>query len=219
MSAGTESLPVFPLALTAVALSFLTIAVTSTTSFAKISVVLSVLRNALGLQQSPPNSVLYGMALLLTSYIMAPTIDKGYSALERRNFQLSNFEDYQGVFLEIRDSVSEFLVRNSDPVQRSLLTDSARKLWPKNAAAKVSDSDFLIVVPAFMISEMTQAFKIGFLLYIPFLAIDLAVTCIILAMGISQVQPTVIATPLKLLLFVAVDGWSRVIRGLILTYA
>ena len=218
MASGTETLPVFPLALTAVALSFLTIAVTSTTSFAKIAVVLSVLRNALGLQQSPPNSVLYGMALILTTYVMAPTIDKGYSALERRNFQLGSFEDYQGVFLEIRDSVGEFLTRNSDPIQRAQLSETAHRLWPKGAAARMSDSDFMIVVPAFMISEMTQAFKIGFLLYIPFLAIDLAVTCIILAMGISQVQPAVIATPMKLLLFVAVDGWSRVIRGLILTY-
>ncbi len=213
-----EGLPVFPLAVAAVALSFLTLAVTAMTSFAKISVVLAILRNAIGLQQSPPNVVLYSMGLLLTAYIMSPTLNKGYSALERRNFKMETFEDYQSTFVEMKDSISDFLLRNSDPAQRAVLADTARKLWPKDAAAKVTDTDFLIVVPAFTISEMTQAFKIGFLLYIPFLAIDLTVTCIILAMGISQVQPTVIATPLKLLLFVSVDGWTKVVRGLILTY-
>jgi type III secretion protein R len=214
-----EGLPVFPLALAAIALSFLTIGVVCMTSFAKISVVLVILRNAMGMQQSPSNMVMNSVALLITAYIMSPMVGKIYNSMEKRDFELRNFEDYQSVFIESKDTIMKFLLQHSDPVGRAMLTDTAKKLWPKEAADAVKETDFLIVVPAFTLSELTQAFKIGFLLYIPFLAIDIAVTCIILAMGVSQVQPNVIATPMKLLLFVAIDGWTKIISGLILTYA
>jgi type III secretion protein R len=111
-----------------------------------------------------------------------------------------------------------FLLNHAHPQQRTMLFETAQKLWTDESSANLTDKDFIIVVPAFVLSELTTAFKIGFLLYVPFLAIDLAVTCIILAMGISQVQPTIIATPLKLLLFVTIDGWSKIINGLIMTY-
>lgn len=210
---------VFPFVIIAVLVGFLSFAVISFTSFAKISIVLTILRNAMGMQQSPPNIVLYSVALILTVYIMTPTIGDIYTGLERRDFQLLTFEDYEITFQVARDSIMEFLMKHTDPKQRAMLHETATKLWTGDTARQVTDQDFIIVVPAFTLSEMTTAFRIGFLIYIPFLAVDLAVTCIILAMGVSQVQPMTIATPLKLFLFVAIDGWNKIMTGLILTYA
>ncbi|MEM6602809.1 MAG: type III secretion system export apparatus subunit SctR [Pseudomonadota bacterium] len=210
---------VFPFLIAAILLSFMSFAVISLTSFAKISIVLTILRNAMGMQQSPPNIVLYSIALILTVYIMSPTIGGIYTALERRDFQLESFEDYTMSFQIARDRISDFLLRHTDPRHMSLLHETASKLWNPNEVRQVQETDFIILVPSFSLSEMTSAFRIGFLLYIPFLAVDLAVTCIILAMGVSQVQPMTIATPLKLFLFVAIDGWNKIMNGLIMTYA
>jgi type III secretion protein R len=95
---------------------------------------------------------------------------------------------------------------------------TARKLWGAELAAEVSPRDFVVLVPAFMVSELTAAFEIGFLLFLPFVVIDLIVSNILLAMGMMMVSPVMISLPLKLFLFVMVDGWSRLIRGLVLTY-
>lgn len=214
-----DSVGVFPFLIAAILISFLSFAVISLTSFAKISIVLTILRNAMGLQQSPPNIVLYSIALILTVYIMSPTIGGIYSALERRDFQLLTFEDYSMSFEIAKDRISSFLLKHTDPRHMSILHETASKLWNPDEIRQVKETDFIIIVPAFSLSEMTAAFRIGFLIYIPFLAVDIAVTCIILAMGVSQVQPTVIATPLKLFLFVSIDGWNKMMNGLILTYA
>jgi len=214
-----DSAGVFPFLIGAVLLSFMSFAVISMTSFAKISIVLTILRNAMGMQQSPPNIVLYSIALILTVYIMTPTIGGIYTSLERRGFQLLTFEDYTMSFEIARDRISDFLLRHTDPRHAAVLHETASKLWNPDEARQVKETDFIILVPAFSLSEMTAAFRIGFLLYVPFLAVDLAVTCIILAMGVSQVQPMTIATPLKLFLFVAIDGWNKIMNGLILTYA
>lgn len=209
---------VFPFLVSAILLSFLSFAVVSMTSFAKISIVLTILRNAMGMQQSPPNIILYSVALIITVYIMTPTIGGIYTAMERRDFNLENFEDYTYTFQLSRDIISDFLLKHTDPRHLTLLHETASKLWAPDTVRQVQESDFIILVPAFSLSEMTAAFRIGFLLYIPFLAVDLSVTCIILAMGVSQVQPTTIATPLKLFLFVSIDGWSKIMNGLILSY-
>ncbi|MFT6071640.1 MAG: type III secretion protein R [Alphaproteobacteria bacterium] len=209
---------VFPFLIAAVLVGFLSFAVVSMTSFAKISIVLTILRNAMGMQQSPPNIILYSVALIITVYIMTPTIGGIYTAMERRDFQLANFEDYTYAFQAARDIISNFLLKHTDPRHLTLLHETASKLWSPDTVRQVTESDFIILVPSFSLSEMTAAFRIGFLLYIPFLAVDLAVTCIILAMGVSQVQPMTIATPLKLFLFVSIDGWSKIMNGLILSY-
>jgi type III secretion protein R len=216
--AVTNGAGVFPFLVAAILIGFLSFAIVSMTSFAKISIVLTILRNAMGMQQSPPNIILYSVALIITVYIMTPTIGGIYTGLERRDFQLNNFEDYTTSFQMARDVISDFLIKHTDPRHMTLLHETAIKLWSPDAVRQVEESDFIILVPAFSLSEMTAAFRIGFLLYIPFLAVDLAVTCIILAMGVSQVQPMTIATPLKLFLFVSIDGWSKIINGLILSY-
>lgn len=216
---AAEGVGVFPFLVFTVLLSFVSFAVVTMTSFAKISIVLTILRNAMGLQQSPPNIVLYSIGLILTVYIMSPTFGGIYTALEKRDFQLETFEDYSLSFQIGKDRVSSFLLKHTDPRHMSILHETASKLWNPGEVRGVSETDFIILLPAFSLTEMTSAFRIGFLLYIPFLAVDIAVTCIILAMGVSQVQPTVIATPLKLFLFVAIDGWNKVMNGLIMTYA
>lgn len=216
---SAENVGVFPFLMVAILLSFMSFAVVSLTSFAKISIVLTILRNAMGMQQSPPNIVLYSIALILTIYIMSPTIGGIYSAMERRDFQLETFEDYTISFDIARDRISTFLLDHTDPRHMSILHETASKLWNPDEVKGVKETDFIILIPAFSLTEMTSAFRIGFLIYIPFLAVDLAVTCIILAMGVSQVQPMVIATPLKLFLFVAIDGWNKMMNGLIMTYA
>lgn len=215
---ASNSPGVFPFLVTAILMSFMSFAVVSMTSFAKISIVLTILRNAMGMQQSPPNIILYSVALIITVYIMTPTIGGIYTGLERRDFQLNNFEDYTFSFQLGKDIISDFLLKHTDPKHLTMLHETASRLWSPDTVRQVTESDFIILVPAFSLSEMTAAFRIGFLLYIPFLAVDLAVTCIILAMGVSQVQPTTIATPLKLFLFVSIDGWSKIMNGLILSY-
>jgi type III secretion protein R len=116
------------------------------------------------------------------------------------------------------EPIREFLVKNSKPQQREFFLATAKKLWPPDLANDSNKNDLLIVTPAFVVSELTAAFEIGFLLFLPFIVIDLVVSNILMAMGMMMVSPVTISLPLKLFLFVMVDGWSRLIHGLISTY-
>ena len=167
------------------------------TSFLKIAVVMSLLRNALGVQQMPPNLALYGMALILSAYVMAPVGMHMFDRLTERPDTLKNVPSLVGTVREGAEPLREFMLKNSRAEQR----------------------DFFVLMPAFVVSELTAAFQIGFLLYLPFVVIDLIVSNILLAMGMMMVSPVTISLPLKLFLFVMVDGWSRLIQGLVLTYA
>ena len=116
------------------------------------------------------------------------------------------------------EPIRDFLVKNSKPQQREFFLTTAKKLWPADLANDSNKTDLLIVTPAFVVSELTTAFEIGFLLFLPFVVIDLVVSNILMAMGMMMVSPVTISLPLKLFLFVMVDGWSRLIHGLIDTY-
>ncbi|SEK10074.1 type III secretion protein R [Variovorax sp. OK605] len=190
-----------------------------TTSFLKIAVVMSLLRNALGVQQMPPNIALYGMALILSAYIMAPVGAHMYDRLATSPEALRSVPALVSSVREGAEPLREFMVRNSKPAQRDFFVSTAQKMWGPVLAADVTQRDFLVLMPAFVVSELTSAFQIGFLLYLPFVVIDLIVSNILLAMGMMMVSPVTISLPLKLFLFVMVDGWSRLIQGLILTYA
>jgi type III secretion protein R len=190
-----------------------------TTSFLKIAVVMSLLRNALGVQQMPPNIALYGMALILSAYIMAPVGAHMYDRLATSPESLRSVPALVSSVREGAEPLREFMVRNSKPAQRDFFVNTAQKMWGPVLAADVTQRDFLVLMPAFVVSELTSAFQIGFLLYLPFVVIDLIVSNILLAMGMMMVSPVTISLPLKLFLFVMVDGWSRLIQGLILTYA
>ncbi|CPM22011.1 type III secretion protein [Bordetella pertussis] len=111
-----------------------------------------------------------------------------------------------------------FMLRNSQPAQRDFFLRTARHLWGEEASRDLSEDNLLVLTPAFLVSELTAAFQLGFLLYLPFIIIDLIVSNILLAMGMMMVSPVTISMPLKLFLFVMVDGWTRLIQGLVLSY-
>ena len=191
------------------------------TAFLKISVVIFLIRNALGIQQIPPNMAINGLAVILSIYIMAPVGMETYKILST---QTANFEKLQDpeALAELAtslDPMQSFLMRHSDKVQRDFFVRTTHKLWPEEYARDVTDTNLLILLPAFTLTELTEAFEVGFLLFLPFIAIDLIISNILLAMGMMMVSPMTISLPFKLLLFVLVDGWTRLIHGLVLTYS
>ncbi len=280
-----------------------TLAVVST-SFLKISVVMLLVRNALGVQQAPPNVAIYGMALILSAYVMAPVGGRVYDAvmtslpagsaasalykgapvagvgrngnpgdgpatvadldgsapeMSRSSPRVNGYggtthtpqprsagtsasanngstnaarqggvATVQGtgitldtLFRAVSTGVGPykaFLLHNSRPEHRAFFVDTARRMWTGTLAANVAEDDLLVLIPAFVLSEMDAAFKMGFLLYLPFVLIDLIVSNVLLAMGMMMVSPVTISLPLKLFLFVMVNGWTRLVQGLVLSY-
>lgn len=189
------------------------------TSYVKIVVVASLLRNALGVQQVPPSMVMNGLAIVLSVFIMAPTLMN--TADIARDIRFSQSPSPAEV-LDALDTISPpmraFLTANSNEVVVRAFMNTAKRIWPKNRHESITKDNLLILVPAFTISELTKAFQIGFLLYLPFVAIDLIISNILLAMGMMMVSPMTISLPFKLLLFVTLDGWLKVSQGLLLSY-
>ena len=208
----------FSLALLLALLALLPTVVVVTTSFLKIAVVMALLRNALGVQQVPPNLAMYGMALILSAYIMAPVGNHMYEKIGNNPDATSNVSNLVATVQEGAEPLRQFMLHNSHPEQRSFFVHTAQRLWGPELAADVSEKDFMVLIPAFMISELTAAFQIGFLLYLPFIVIDLIVSNILLSMGMMMVSPVTISVPIKLFLFVMLDGWSRLTQSLILSY-
>ena len=187
------------------------------TSFLKLVVVFSILRNATGLQQIPPNIAMNALAIILTLYIMAPV---GFEMYERIQPEQLNFQDLSWIEV-VKDGATpykEFLKANTSAKERNFFLKTARLLWPGKYQRELSGDDFMILLPSFCISELTKAFQIGFLLYLPFIIIDLIVSNILLAMGMMMVSPMTISLPFKLLLFVLLEGWTRLVHGLVLSY-
>lgn len=207
-----------PILVAVVAMGLLTFVVVTMTSFIKISVVLFLLRNALGVQQTPPNLVLYGIALLLTGFVMAPVASRVYAASAQPGQQFVTFNDYRDAAERAEVPAKAFLIRFTSPGERAFFNEAAMRLWGDDAPTDLSPDSMMVVVPSFMLSELRRAFETGFLLYLPFIAVDLVVTAILMAMGMSSVSPTTIAVPLKLFLFVAIEGWTRLVHGLVLGY-
>jgi type III secretion protein R len=189
------------------------------TSYVKLVVVLSLVRNALGIQQIPPNMVINGLAIILSVFIMAPVATTTFDRLEKEDFSKLDAATITRVLSSSKEPIKGFLQKHTNEREIRFFMDTTRKLWSPEAAATVSKESFLILVPAFTVTELTSAFQIGFLLYLPFIAIDLIVSNILLAMGMMMVSPMTISLPFKLLLFVLVDGWARLIHGIVLTYA
>jgi len=276
------------------------------TSFTKIVVVLSLLRNALGLQQVPPNVVINGLAIVLSIYVMYPVILDTNAAIEARKNGLPpptasivttpapqsiappapaetpiptspaaadgelaeaeaqasaqtapqaadatrgpSFANVTGMpapaaagtspspaatlpplpakgverLLALAQAGKEplrgFMMKHSHDAEREFFLKSAQRLLPPARQAELSANDYLVVVPAFTVSELTAAFQIGFLIFLPFLIIDLVVSNILLALGMMMLSPTTVSLPFKLLLFVLIDGWAKLVHGLVLTY-
>ena len=190
-------------------------------SFTKIVVVLGLLRQALGTQQVPPNLVLNGIAIILSVFIMAPVMGQGWDNILAKNHSAQfgkRFEDLPVLAEAVGAPVKEFLGKHIQERYRKFFIRAAKDTWPKERAEALQKEDLLIMIPSFMVTELTAAFQIGFVLYLAFIVIDLVVANILLALGMSMTSPTLISVPFKLLLFVALDGWSRLIEALVMTY-
>lgn len=196
------------------------------TSFVKISVVLSIIRSAMGTQQIPPTQVITGLAVILTVYIMAPVGQEMYRAAgdEINTKSVSTVSSATvGQFLRAADKskepLREFLLRKVTPKDRTLFYSLALKMRKTEEDRKeIADRDFMIIVPAFVVSELKEAFQIGFILFVPFIVIDMVVANILLALGMQMLSPTTISMPFKILLFVLVDGWYLIAKGLVVGY-
>lgn len=188
------------------------------TAFIKLSVVFLLVRNALGVQQIPPNMALNALAIILSGYIMTPVIIETYDILSAKPYTINNVEGLRQAYEDGKGPLIEFLKKHAAEREKLFFMESAKSLWPKSLSDRIDQDSIAIVLPAFTVSQLREAFEIGFLLYLPFIAIDLIVSNILLAMGMMMVSPLTISLPFKLFLFVMVDGWSRLILGLVKTY-
>jgi type III secretion protein R len=197
------------------------------TSFMKIVIVLSLLRNALGVQQAPPNQIINGVAVMLTLFIMYPTVLKMYDVSQKamaetpvpESFLTPGASTYLiGIAEKTREPLREFLKNNSSVQHQALFYRMSYKVLPEEYRDGLKPDDFIIVVPSFITSQLKDAFEIGVLIYIPFFVIDLVVSNILLAMGMMMLSPVTISMPLKLFLLVMLDGWTLLVEGLVNTF-
>ena len=214
-----EGLPSpFTLILIIGAIGIMPFVIVMATSFAKLVIVFSLIRNALGIQQIPPNTALNGLALILTVYIMMPVVIASYEIVMKEDLRLDDKESVVKVLKEASEPYREFLHKHSDPRERQFFMETAYNLWGQEHMEEMKEDNLLILMPSFTVSELTTAFEIGFLIYLPFIVIDLIVSNILLAMGMMMVSPMTISLPFKLLLFVFLDGWTYLIHGLVVSY-
>ncbi len=209
------------------ALSMVPFIVMLVTSFVKIAVVLALIRNAMGTQQVPPNIIITGLSIILTVYIMAPI---GYSIYKEAGSVINQGTNQPllsqasiGLLTQAVDKGKEpirnFLLKHVHDKERSLFFNLALELQKDDSIREtITDKDFIGLIPAFVISELTEAFQIGFIIFLPFLVIDLVIANILLSLGMFQISPVTISLPFKLLLFVLVEGWHLIAKGLIQGY-
>lgn len=201
-------------------LSLIPLIVITTTCFMKISLVLLVLRNAIGVQQIPPTMAIYGMSLIMTIFVMMPTLQdvgKRVTEIDTKTIDVKS-ASFLAQAKDVFDPVRTFMLKHARPEQRDLFLDSAKKLWPKDIAKEATSSDIVILIPSFVVSELQTGYEISFLIYIPFVVIDLLFSNLLMALGMQQVSPQTITIPLKLLLFVMVDGWGKLLNSLAMSY-
>jgi flagellar biosynthetic protein FliP len=195
------------------ALSFLPAVLLLMTGFTRIVIVLSLVRQAIGTQAAPPNQVVVGLSLFLTFFVMGPTIDKVYT------------DAYQP-FSENKIAFDEALKRGEVPMRAFMLKQTRQtdvmlfaKLAKIDPSVKSADVPFKVLVPAFVTSELKSAFQIGFLIFIPFLIIDMIVASVLMSMGMMMLSPVLISLPFKLMLFVLADGWNLLLGSLASSFA
>jgi type III secretion protein R len=207
------------------ALSVAPFAVLMVTSFVKISVVLSLVRSAIGVPDVPPAFVVTGLAVLLSVFVMAPTGEAVWREL-RPAIARDTGQDWLSprtadALIEgsarAREPVRSFLEKHAHAKDRALFLDLARKARPGHGD-EVGDRDLVVLAPAFVISQLAEAFQVGFMLFVPFLVVDLVVATILQALGMLALSPLSVSLPFKLLLFVLVDGWRLLAQGLVGSY-
>ena len=182
------------------------------TSFTRMVVVFSFLRQAMGTQQMPPNQVIISLALFLTFFVMAPVWKEiNYNALQP---YLAKEVSYQAALDKAAQPLKSFMLKQTREKDLALLMKVAQQQKPTS----VADVEMTTLIPAFVMSELRIAFQIGFLIYVPFLILDMVVSCVLLSMGMMMLPPIMISLPFKLLLFVLVDGWYLIVGSLIRSF-
>ncbi len=209
-----------PLALLALLglLSLLPLLAIATTSYLKLSIVLVLVRNALGVQQAPTTLALNAIALVATLFVMSPTLSACMDQARAMPTSPVSGTSQIDAALEVVEPLRQFVLRNGSARERERFLELARKTWPETAGSAVRADDWSIAVPAFVVSELQAAFEIGLLLFVPFVAVDILVSNVLLAMGMQMVPPMIVALPIKLLLFVLADGWGKLLQALVLSY-
>ncbi len=209
--ATTYSLSIQTL-VTLTALTFIPAVVLMMTGFTRIVIVLSLLRHALGTQTSPPNQVIVGLSLFLTFFVMAPVADKVYTEayLPLSENRIGFMEAADRAAVPLRD----FMLKQTREADLALFA----RLAKIERIEKPADTPLRVLVPAFVISELKTAFQIGFVIFIPFLVIDLVVASVLMSMGMMMMSPVLVALPFKLMLFVLVDGWHLIIGSLVQSF-
>ncbi len=195
------------------ALSFLPAVLLLMTSFTRIVIVLSLLRQALGTQAAPPNQVVIGLSLFLTFFVMGPTIDKVYA--DAYQPYAKNEIVFEEALKRGESPVRDFMMKQTRQADVMLFARLARI----DPAVKTADVPFKVLVPAFVTSELKSAFQIGFLVFIPFLIIDLIVASVLMSLGMMMLSPVLIALPFKLMLFVLADGWNLLLGSLAASFS
>ncbi len=203
------NVPTLELMLLLTIISLLPSIVIMMSSFTRIVIVLSFTRNALGIQQTPPNMVLVGIALFLTLFIMNPVIDQinteAYQPYKEQRI------DQEEALKRAQVPLKEFMLRQTEISSINMYTDLAKIEMPED----VTELPMTVVIPAFMTTELKRGFMAGFLIFLPFLLIDIIVSSTLMSMGMIMLPPATIALPFKLLLFVTVDGWSLIFKALV----
>jgi type III secretion protein R len=218
---GADELLSRPLALVVglALVSLLPFVFMSVTSFVKISTVLQIVRSAIGAQNVPSNTVVMALAAALTFLAMAPV---GSRIAARAAPLFEGKKDtpalVQGAIDAVRDPMRDFLRANASDREKARFLTLARDVRPAAERADVSADDLTVLVPSFVVTELAEAFAIGFLIYLPFLIVDLVVANVLLALGMQMLSPTQVSLPFKLLLFVAIDGWGLLAQALVAGY-
>jgi flagellar biosynthetic protein FliP len=195
------------------ALSFLPAILLMMTAFTRIVIVLSLLRQALGTQSAPPNQVIVGLSLFLTFFVMGPTFDKIYA--DAYLPYSTNAITFEKALERGEDPLRQFMVKQTRQADFALFARLA-KLGPD---AKAQTAPIRVLVPAFVTSELKSAFQIGFMIFIPFLVIDIVVASVLMSLGMMMLSPVLVALPFKLMLFVLADGWNLLIGSLAASFA
>lgn len=191
------------------------------TCFLKISIVFSLVRNALGVQQVPSNIALNGIALFMSMFVMLPIIQQGYEQYRSQNIRFEGVESVINFADTGLSGYRAYLKKYSDPELIEFFEKAqAGRLGEKEEVKKeqVTDPSIIALLPAYALSEIKAAFKIGFYLYLPFVIVDMVISCILLALGMMMMSPVTISVPIKLILFVAMDGWGLLSKGLVMQY-
>lgn len=215
-----EELPAFlPTIIAVISISLLPFLAVMATAFTKITIVLMLLRNAMGVQQAPSTLVINAIALTLTVFIMYPVGNSILVQLQTEDVGLDDWESSVRVYEIVSGSFVAYLTEFTSDREMDFIMNAAMSLWPEELHGQIHDQNLFLLLPAHVTSEITRAFQIAFLLFLPFVIIDMVVSNVLLAMGAMMVPPMLISLPIKILLFVAVDGWSRLLQSLIMSYA